>query len=115
MGVSSVATGIPTASSWFMNPYFMATFGIIAALGLVIFGITYFLFYVKTRKASVPDEGKCDTCGLTGDILSKLIPCNAHSGLVADIAGIKAWIASHEQDYRRLSARIDALSDKRGS
>jgi hypothetical protein len=94
-----------------MNPYFLATFGIVAALGLVIFGITYFLFYVRTRKAP-PAEDRCASCGLTSEMLTRLIPCKDHSGLVSDIAGIKAWINSHEQDYRRLASRLDSLADK---
>ena len=100
---------LPTASSWFLNPYFMATFGIICALGLVIFGITYFAFYIKQRKALVVPDDRCGACGLTGEMIARMVPCKDHSGLVADVIGIKAWIKTHEEDYREMRRDITRL------
>jgi len=93
-----------------MNPYFMATFGAIAAMGLVVFAISYYVF-VRLRVGQATGDDKCGSCGIASEI-SRLIPCKDHSGVVKDIEGIKAWIKSHEEDYRRISKRLDDLADR---
>lgn len=115
MGPTALATGLPTATSWYLNPYFMATFGAIAALGLVVFAIAYFVFVkLKVGQATPAVVDSCATCGMTGEMITRLIPCKEHSGLTSDIKSILAWIKSHEEDHRRLAKRIDDLSDRGG-
>ena len=109
-----IATGLPQATSWYMNPYFMASFGAVVALGFVLFGLAYFVF-VKLRVGqsnnSFPLEAteKCLTCGMTGDMLTRLIPCKDHAGLVARLDGVVAWIKSHEEDYREMRRDVSYL------
>lgn len=94
-------------SSWWMNPYFMASFGAVVALGFILFALAYFFFVkLKVGRGGEEADEKCLTCGLTGDMLAKLVPCKEHSGLVNDVEGVKRWILSHEQDYRDLRKLI---------
>jgi hypothetical protein len=112
-----MATGLPTATSWYMNPYFMASFGAVVALGFVLFALAYFVF-VKLKVGQTPQPtmtspiDKCATCGLTGEMVARLIPCKDHAGIVSRIDGITAWIKSHEEDYRQLRKRLDDFIDQ---
>jgi len=116
MGPNALAA-LPTAQSWYMNPYFAASFGAVVALGFISFMIGYFVFW-RLRQGKVPlavaGEATCGSCGLTGEMINRLVPCKDHSGVVKDIEGIKAWIKSHEEDYRRLAGRMDSFLDKGG-
>jgi hypothetical protein len=119
---TAVTAGLPTATSWYMNPYFMASFGAVVALGFVIFALAYFVFVkLKVGATSQPSvieikpEDRCGTCGMTTEMISKLMPCRAHEGLSVRVTTIDKWIESHEKDYREIRQRVDAIErgDKR--
>ena len=118
MGSSIIASGLPTATSWYMNPYFMATFGAVVALGFVLFALAYFVFVKlrigQTSAATITKGESCAVCGLTSDMITRLVPCKDHTGVIARVEALEQWKISHETDYRELRQRTDGLS-KRGS
>lgn len=100
---------LPSVTTWLMSPYVLSTFGAVIALGFIIFVLVYFVFWRMkgnlpgvTTAASICGPG---VCSLAGE-LSKMIPCQAHSGLVADMANTKAWQAQHDIDYRNLLRQL---------
>jgi len=108
---------LPSATSWYMNPYFMASFGAIVALGFVIFAVAYFVFVkMKIAQPTAAPPGKevrCDTCDITTDMIGKLIPCSTHAAVLVRLDGFEQWRTQHEEDYRELRRRIDALERRR--
>lgn len=120
MEPSVIASGgqglLPSATTWYMNPFFLASFGAFAALGFVMLVTAYFIL-VRSKKSlpGVDPDARCATCGMTGDMLSKLMPCQAHEGLRVRIETIDKWIFSHEGDYRELRQRIDNIERERAN
>jgi hypothetical protein len=112
MGPAAVATGLPTATSWYMNPYFMASFGAVVALGFVLFALAYFVF-VKLKVGQAPvvvsPEDRCGTCGLTQEMISRMIPCRDHGTMAVRIETVEKWQGRHDEDYRELMRRVNAL------
>lgn len=131
MEPSSLASGglLPSASSWYMNPFFLASFGAFAAIGFVTLVAGYFLIYRLKPTPKVDNEERCSTCGMTGDMIAKLIPCSKHEGMVirvdaletlfgrvqklegleSRVSGTDRWIANHDLDYREVRQRVDAI------
>jgi len=113
-----VEATLPSATSWFINPYFLASFGAVVAFGFVLFALAYFVF-VKlkvgmTQPSVVVETGpgmadKCTTCGLTSEMISKIIPCKEHAGVVEKVEAHQRWIDAHDNDYRELRKRVDAI------
>lgn len=103
---------LPSVTTWIMSPYVLSTFGAVIALGFIIFVLVYFVFWRMkgtlpgitgvTTASSICSQG---VCGLAGE-LSKMIPCQAHSGLVADVANVKSWQMQHDIDYRALLRQL---------
>lgn len=119
-----IETTLPSASSWFINPYFLASFGAVVAFGFVLFALAYFVFVkmkVGQQQPQVVIEGgggpdKCTACGLSADMINKIIPCKEHAGLLEKVAAHQRWIDAHDTDYRDLRNRVDAIErgPKRG-
>lgn len=117
-----------SGTSWYMNPFFLASFGAFAALGFILVVMGWIIFgrlrNTPLTTAAMGEEERCGTCGLTAEMVAKMIPCGAHSGLARNLDGIEKWITTHdndyrelrqkqERDYRELRAMIDQLSRKR--
>ena len=102
---------LPSASSWYMNPFFLASFGAFAALGFVMLVLAYFILGRVRKGLPPPGNGdeRCATCGLTGDMLAQLVPCKAHEGIKVRVDSIDKWIANHEQENRDLAKRVNYL------
>lgn len=100
---------LPSVTTWLMSPYVLSTFGAVIALGFIIFVLVYFVFWRMKGNlpgvATAPDTCGHGVCALAGE-LSKMIPCQAHSGLVADMANMKSWQAQHDVDYRSLLRQL---------
>ena len=111
MEPTTLATSLPTALSWYQNPYFAASFGIVVALGSLTFALAYFVF-VKLKVGQTRDSGttdKCERCQLTEETLSRIIPCKMHSGLEARLSSVENWQRQHDADYRALANRINDM------
>jgi hypothetical protein len=107
---------LPSATSWYMNPFFLASFGAFAALGFVMLTLAYFILGKLKRGEGMPaPDDRCATCGITGDMVGKLIPCQAHGEIKTRVETIDKWILSHEGDYRELRQRIDRIERSRAS
>jgi len=120
VATSAMASGLPSATSWYMNPYFMASFGAVVALGFVLFALAYFVF-VKLKvgqpaQVSILPEDRCNTCGLTAEMISKMVPCKEHGETQTRLKSLENWKEEHGGDYRELRRRVDAIErgDKRG-
>lgn len=110
---SIMATGVPSATSWYMNPYFAASFGAVVALGCVIFALAYFVF-VKLKVGNEPkvetgDRDKCAQCGLSSELMDKLVPCKFHGEIAIRTATLEREIKELKDDYREQRRRIDAI------
>lgn len=114
---SVVTAGLPSATSWYMNPYFMASFGAVVALGFVLFALAYFVFVKlkvgQPQQVPMPNADRCSTCGLTGDMMIRLT-CKEHSGLVKDLEGTKGWIEGIDSRLTSLQKRVDNHIDSSG-
>jgi len=112
MEPTALATHLPSATSWYMNPYFAASFGVVVALGSLTFFLAYFVL-VKLRVGQPAKNNgsgvKCERCQLTEDTLSRIIPCKMHSGLEARLSSVENWQRQHDADYRALANRINDM------
>ena len=109
-----IAAGLPVATSWYMNPYFMASFGAVVALGFVLFTLAYFVFVkLKVGQPTLPivinSDDKCANCGLTTEMLTKMIPCKDHSAVLVRLDSVEKWQGRHDEDYRELQRRVNTL------
>lgn len=105
-------SALPTAQTWYMNPYFAASFGAVVAIGFIAFMVGYFVFW-RLRQSKIPlvvaSEATCGSCGLTGEVINRLIPCKDHSGLDARVTANEKWQSQHDADYRSLATRVNEL------
>ena len=97
------ALNVPQATSWYMNPFFMASFGAVVALGFVLFALAYFVFVkLKVGQGQSKDEGvDCKVC--------TFIPCKDHGSVSARVGFIEKWVDEHGNDYKELRRRVDAI------
>jgi len=97
---------VPQATSWYMNPFFMASFGAVVALGFVLFALAYFVF-VKLRvgqKDGRENGVECKVCAY--------IPCKDHGSVSARVGFVEKWQDAHDDDYKELRRRVDAIERK---
>jgi hypothetical protein len=111
-------SGIPTVSSWYMNPFFAAAFGAAAALGLIFLGLGYIIF-VKLRYATEPpgkkdgpDQDRCSICGITQEML-QTFACKAHGELAIRVSAAESWLRDQRQDVIDLRKRVDEIERSR--
>ena len=91
-------------SNIFNSPYFLAAFGVAAAIGFVLFIVGFFL--IKNRIETL-QPNKCDTCGATGNVFERVQQCPLHGELKADIKNMQKWQDTHDNDYRELMRRVN--------
>jgi hypothetical protein len=97
---------VPQVTSWYMNPFFMASFGAVVALGFVLFALAYFVF-VKLKVGQREGKEASDDCKVC-----TYIPCKDHGTVSARVGYIEKWIDSHDDDYKELRRRVDSIERK---
>lgn len=116
-----------TPSTLYTNPFFLAAFGIVTALGAVLFALAYFVFVKlkvmnnngKDEKAPSGDQavggrgagpGKnCLTCGFTMENLAQFIPCKHHGEFGARLQHLEEQRKEQSDDLKELRRRVDQL------
>ena len=100
---------LPQATSWYMNPFFMASFGAVVALGFVLFALAYFCFVKLKLGQKLSGNGNPEDCRSCGDIVAKYMPCRDHASIGLRLEFIEKWQNNIEEDYKELRRRVDAI------